>query len=309
LYISHRLEEVYRLSDRLTVMRGGEIVGVLQKEEIIPKTVTTMMIGHEIRDAHTRHDYKLFEDNVLEVKNLFYGKLLRDVSFRAVGGEILGVGGLVGSGRTELVKCIYGALTQSGGTITLSGKPVSKSIGKNIRAGFGLVPEDRRAEGFIPVQSIGKNIAIASHDRLSKAGFMNGAAEIKWAQDAIRDYDIRPTDREYPVANLSGGNQQKVVLSRWLSRNPKVLLLDEPTVGVDVGVRAELYEYIRRLAGEGSIVIMVSSDLFELTHISDRILIMHDGRFFHQFSNETATQTAVLLAASGEHPEEGEALL
>jgi ribose transport system ATP-binding protein len=308
LYVSHRLDEVYRLSDRLTVMRGGEIVGVLPRGEIEPKTVTTMMIGHEIRDAHAEHNYKLFEDNVLEVRGLSYGSLLRGVSFTARGGEILGIGGLVGSGRTELVKCVYGALKQSAGTITLNGGPVTKSIAKNIRMGFGLVPEDRREEGFIPVQSIGKNIAIASHDKLARFGFVNDRAEARWAEDAIRDYDIRPTDRNYPVANLSGGNQQKVVLGRWLSRNPKVLLLDEPTVGVDVGVRAELYDYIRHLAGRGSIVVMVSSDLFELTHISDRILVLHGGRFFEEFTNVTATQAAVLLAASGVHTEEGTAL-
>jgi ribose transport system ATP-binding protein len=309
LYISHRLEEVYRLSDRLTVMRGGEVVGVLQKDEINPKTVTTMMIGREIHYADARTEKKLFEDNVLEVSHLSCGKLLRDVSFKAYGGEILGIGGLVGSGRTELVKCIYGALRRSGGSVTLGGAPVSKSIRKNIRAGFGFVPEDRRVEGFIPAQSIGRNIAIASHDRLSKAGFMNAAAENRWVEDAIKNYDIRPKDRNYRVANLSGGNQQKVVLGRWLAREPGVLLLDEPTVGVDVGVRAEVYEYIRYLASRGSIIIMVSSDLHELTRVPDRILVMYGGGFFHQFTRQTATQTAILLAASGEHPEEGEALV
>jgi ribose transport system ATP-binding protein len=309
LYISHRLEEVYRLSDRLTIMRGGEIIGVLTKEEINPKTVTTMMIGREIRDVYVSREKKLFEENVLEVSHLSCGKLLRDVSFKAYGGEILGIGGLVGSGRTELVKCIYGALRQSGGSITLGGAPVSKSIARNIRAGFGFVPEDRRVEGFIPAQSIGRNIAIASHDRLSKAGFISSTAENRWAEDAIKNYDIRPADRSYRVANLSGGNQQKVVLGRWLAREPDVLLLDEPTVGVDVGVRVEVYEFIRYLASRGSIVIMVSSDLYELTRIPDRILVMYGGRFFHQFTNETATQAAVLLAASGEHPEEGEALI
>jgi ribose transport system ATP-binding protein len=305
LYVSHRLEEVYRLADRLTVMRGGEIVGVLERGDIQPKTVTTMMIGHEIRDAHARHEYALFDDNVLEASHLSYGSLLRDVSFKAYGGEILGIGGLVGSGRTELVKCIYGALRRTGGTVTLGGKSVSRSIARNIKNGFGLVPEDRRVEGFFPVLSIGRNISVASHDRLSRAGIMNPGAETRWAADAIRSYDIRPSDRSIPVANLSGGNQQKVVLGRWLAREPKVLLLDEPTVGVDVGVRAELYEYIRYLASRGSIIIMVSSDLFELTHISDRILVMHDGVFFEEFTNETATQAAVLLAASGQHTDEG----
>ncbi|MDR2771188.1 MAG: sugar ABC transporter ATP-binding protein, partial [Clostridiales Family XIII bacterium] len=308
LYVSHRLDEVYRLSDRLTVMRDGKIVAVLGKDEINAKTVTTLMIGHEPRQVRERAEKKLFEDNCLEVKNLCYGKLLKDVSFTAYGGEILGIGGLVGSGRTELIRCIYGAAKQDGGEILFNGKPVSKLIAKNIHMGFGLVPEDRRVEGFIPVQSMEKNIAVASHDRLSRLGFMNARREARWAEDAIENYDIRPRNKDMPVANLSGGNQQKVVLGRWLSRDPKLLLLDEPTVGVDVGVKADLYDFMRKLAQNGAIIIMVSSDLFELTHISDRILVMHGGRFFEEFTYESVSQMSVLLAASGEHTEEGRAL-
>ncbi|MDR2132724.1 MAG: sugar ABC transporter ATP-binding protein [Clostridiales Family XIII bacterium] len=308
LYVSHRLDEVYRLSDRLTVMRDGRIVAVLDKSEINAKTVTTLMIGREPRESRARSGRDLFKDNCLEVKHLSYGKLLKDVSFTAYGGEILGIGGLVGSGRTELIRCIYGAAKQDGGEILFNGMPVSKRIAKNIRMGFGLVPEDRRVEGFIPVQSIEKNIAIASHDRLSKFGVVHARKETRWAEDAIQSYDIRPKNRNTPVANLSGGNQQKVVLGRWLSRDPKLLLLDEPTVGVDVGVKADLYDFMRKLAQSGAIIIMVSSDLFELTHISDRILVMHGGRFFEEFTHDNASQTSVLLAASGEHTEEGRAL-
>jgi ribose transport system ATP-binding protein len=153
-----------------------------------------------------------------------------------------------------------------------------------------------------------KNIAIASHDRLSKFGFMNARGESRWAEDAIKNYDIRPKNKDMPVANLSGGNQQKVVLGRWLSRDPKLLLLDEPTVGVDVGVKADLYDFMRKLAQNGAIIIMVSSDLSELTRISDRILVMYGGRFFEEFTHENVSQTSILLAASGEHTEEGRAL-
>ncbi|MDR2486586.1 MAG: sugar ABC transporter ATP-binding protein [Clostridiales Family XIII bacterium] len=308
IYVTHRLEEVYRIADRLTVMRNGEVVGTLAKDEINPKTVTTMMIGREIKTE--RGEKATFnKENCLEVQNLSYGDMLKDVSFRAYGGEILGIGGLVGSGRTELVHCIYGAKKQSGGTITLNRAPVSKSIIKNINNGFGLVPEDRRIEGFNPMQTVEKNITISSYDVLaSLLGVVSAKKEREWADDAIEKYDIRPKNRMMLVENMSGGNQQKVILSRWLVRNPKVLILDEPTVGVDVGVRAELYKYMRELAEAGSIIIMVSSDLFELVHVSDRILVMHDGRFFEEFDGEKATQTAVLMAASGEHTEEGVAL-
>jgi len=308
LYISHRLEEVYKLSDRLTVMRDGEIVGVLTKEEITPAKVMRMMIGREVKQIKDTSKKKIFKDNVLEVKNLAFKNILKDVSFKAYGGEILGIGGLVGSGRTELIRCIYGAEKPSRGTITLNGKPVKRSISKNILDGFSLVPEDRRTEGFFPVLSIEKNIAIASYDKLARFGVVSRKKEIELANKAIKDYDIRPPIKSMPVGNLSGGNQQKVVLSRWLTRDLKVLLLDEPTAGIDVGVKGELYQFLEELSQTGVIIIMVSSDLGELTSVADRILVMHDGRFFEEFTHENVTQTAVLLAASGVHTEEGKAL-
>jgi ribose transport system ATP-binding protein len=267
-----------------------------------------MMIGREAKNEDDRVPGSRQEANRLEVRNLAYGGLLKDVNFTAYGGEILGVGGLVGSGRTELIKCIYGAEKRSGGTVTLNGSPVSQSIRKNIRAGFGLVPEDRHGEGLIPVQSVERNTTIASYDRLSKFGFVNVRRESRWADDAITNYDIRPPVKSLPVSGLSGGNQQKVILGRWLSRDPRVLLLDEPTVGVDVGVKMDLYALLRKLAATGTIIIVVSSDLAELTLISDRILIMHDGRFFEEFTRGNVTQAAILLASSGVHTEEGTAL-
>ncbi|MCL1827950.1 MAG: sugar ABC transporter ATP-binding protein [Oscillospiraceae bacterium] len=308
LYVSHRLEEVYRLSDRLTVMRDGKIVGVLKKEEIESHKVMTMMIGREVKGDEEKGSTKRYEDRCLEVKNLAYGSMLKDVSFRAYGGEILGIGGLVGSGRTELIRCIYGAAKYSEGTITLNGKPVSRSIRKNIKNGFGYVPEDRRVEGLIPLLTTEKNITIASYDKIASAGLVNRKKETDWADRAISDYDIRPPIRTLPGGNLSGGNQQKTILSRWLTRDPQILLLDEPTVGVDVGVKIDLYKLLRELAEKGTIVIMVSSDLPELVFLADRILVMHGGKFFEEFERGRATQSAVLLAASGVHTEEGKAL-
>ena len=308
LYISHRLEEVYRLSDRLTVMRDGRIVGILSKGEIEPRLVTSMMIGREIDNEEQKGSVHKDENHCLEVKNLSYAHMLKDVNFKAYGGEILGIGGLVGSGRTELIRCIYGAAKRSGGTVTLNGKPVSQSIRKNIRNGFGYVPEDRRVEGLIPQLTTEKNITIASYDRIAVVSLVSRRKEIAWADRAIKDYDIRPPIRTLNAANLSGGNQQKTILSRWLSRDPQLLLLDEPTVGVDVGVKMDLYRLLRELADKGTIVIMVSSDLAELVHLSDRILVMRDGRFFEEFTRGNVTQEAILLAASGEHTEEGRTL-
>ena len=308
LYISHRLEEVYRLSDRLTVMRDGNIVGVLKKGEIDSRKVTTMMIGREVGGEEERGSSRRYGEHMLEVKNLSYSHMLKDVNFTAYGGEILGIGGLVGSGRTELIRCIFGAAKRSGGTITLNGRPVSQKIKKNIRIGFGYVPEDRRVEGLVPQLSMEKNITIASYDRLAAVGFVQRRREIDWAERAIKSYDIRPPMRNLTAINLSGGNQQKVILGRWLSRDPELLLLDEPTVGVDVGVKMDLYRLLRELADTGTIVVMVSSDLAELVHLSDRILVMRDGQFFEEFARGRATQEAILLAASGVHTDEGVAL-
>ena len=309
LYISHRLDEVYEVADRLTVMRNGEKTGVLDKEQIEAKQVVNLMLGKEARsmDVITQSAVKS-ADKVLEVKNLSYKYLLRDVSFSAYGGEVLGIGGLVGSGRTELVKCIFGVDNESGGSISLNGKPVGKNVNRNIRDGIVFVPEDRRSEGFIPKLSVERNIALASYDRLAPYFFVSRKKETRWAVDAIEKYDIRPPNRKMQVANLSGGNQQKVVVARGLKRTPKVLILDEPTAGIDVGIKAELYHIIRELADSGAIVILVSSDLAELCHVADRVLVMYDGRFFEEFAHESINQNAILLAASGVHTEEGRAL-
>ena len=307
LYISHRLEEIYRVTDRLTIMRNGEVVGVVDSKTVEADTVTNMMIGHELEKTGVRVP-KINPDHFIEVKDLQLGNLLHDINFKAYGGEILGIGGLVGSGRTELVSCIYGAIKKYKGSITLDGKPVSRSVARNIKAGFGMVPEDRRTEGFFPQLSILRNIAISSYDRLSSGGFVNAKAENDHAEKAIADYDVRPAMKKLPVQNLSGGNQQKVILARWLSRDVDVLILDEPTVGVDVGVKAELYVYMRKLADKGAIIIMVSSDLAELTEVSDRVLVLHNGTFFQEFRDHKATQQAVLLASSGVAAKEGEVL-
>ena len=308
LYISHRLDEVYRISDRLTVMRNGENVGVIEKKDISPKTVIPMMIGREITEKKDYTPPKIFEENVLEVKDLRFKHMVKGVSFKAYGGEILGIGGLIGSGRTEIVRCIFGAEKPTSGTITFKGKPIGTNVKQNVQANFGLVPEDRRNQGFIPLLSTEKNIAIANYDRLGKGPFIGGKEEAVLAEDVIKEYDIRPTNRNMQVINMSGGNQQKVVLGKWLCRDLDILLLDEPTAGVDVGVKAELYRYMRELANKGAVIIMVSSDLAELVNVSDRILVMHNHKLFEEFTHENASQSAILMASSGEHTEEGVAL-
>ena len=308
LYISHRLEEVSQLADRLTVLRDGENAGNLEKEDISIAAVTKLMIGHELESADKIGSKEKNEENYLEVKGLKYQNLIKDVSFKAYGGEILGIGGLVGSGRTEIIKCIFGAARPDAGEITLNGQAVSSRINNNIRNGFGLVPEDRHGEGLVPTLSLCRNVVMASYDKIAPRWFVNKLREINVAERAIVDYDIRPANRQLPVIYMSGGNQQKVVVARWLTRELKVLLLDEPTVGIDVGVKAELYRMIEYLSASGVIVIMVSSDLEELTSVSDRILVIHDGRVFEEFSHGSVTQNAILSASSGLHTKEGRAV-
>ena len=299
IYISHRIEEIYRITDRLTVMRNGEIVGVVDSKTVQPDEITKLMIGRELAKERVRTP-EINKDYYLEVKDFGFKSLLHDINFKAYSGEILGIGGLVGSGRTELISCIYGILKGYTGSITLGGKPIDRSARKNIRNGFGMVPEDRRTQGFFPNQSILRNIAIASYDRLSIGGaIVKSREESRHAEKTIKDYDVRPAIKSLPLQNLSGGNQQKVVIGRWLSRDPKVLLLDEPTAGVDVGVKAELYEYMGKLADQGAIIIMVSSDLAELVNVSDRVLVLHGGTIVAEFPDHTATQQDVLLASSG----------
>ena len=306
IYISHRLEEVYATSDRLTVMRDGQVVQVLDKEHINPHEVVSAMIGKDIDEIQDRTvGSKRREDIKLEVKHLSYMGPAVDISFTAYGGEVLGIGGLVGSGRTEILQALYGTKKRTNGEVTLNGERIGTNVKKNIKKGFAYVPEDRRGEGFIPLLSIEKNLNIANYDRTAPAGWVSRGKEVELAQRGIKEYDIRPAVKEMPVMNLSGGNQQKVVIGRSLLRAPKVLLLDEPTAGIDVGVKAELYRIIRELANNGTIVIMVSSDLDELCRQSDRILVMNEGRFCEEFTHEQATQERVLLAASGVKVEEG----
>ncbi|HRW57978.1 MAG TPA: ATP-binding cassette domain-containing protein, partial [Oscillospiraceae bacterium] len=229
--------------------------------------------------------------------------------FDAYGGQIVGIGGLVGSGRTELLRSIYGADSYDGGSVLLNGKPVSHNVQKNIRAGIGLIPEDRRVEGFIPALSVEQNIALPNYDMLQiLRGFIDHKSVKKTCADMIAQIDIRPPVPGMRVLNLSGGNQQKVVVGKWLARDLNVLLVDEPTVGVDVGVKSEIYGIFRRLADRGTIVIVVSSDIKELISISDRILIFHGGRIAREFSRGNVTQKEILLAASGITAEESKAI-
>lgn len=299
LYISHRLEEVFRLSDRLTVLRDGRVEAVLSKEEINPPDVIRLMIGKEVSEATASKNLCQSEKEVvLKVENLSRKGVFRNINLELHRGEILGIGGLVGSGRTEVIRCIYGADRYDMGTITFEGKPLERKISKSIQNGFGLVPEDRRGQGFIPLLSIEKNIALMNYDMLSKTGIVNTRLEKQLGENSVSKLDIRPNNPLITVGNLSGGNQQKAVIGKSLCRDLKVLLIDEPTAGIDIGAKDEIYKIIENLASQGVSVIIVSSDLQELLKVSNRILVFRKGEIVKEFASGRIKQEDILMAAS-----------
>lgn len=302
IYISHRLEEVYRLSDRLTILRDGENKAVLDKEEIEPLKVIELMIGKTVDESEGSVKQLVSSKTpvYLEVSGLTRKGIFEDVSFQVHKGEIVGFGGLIGAGRTELVRCIYGIDRYTSGRITVEGRSYVPSARKSIKHGFGFVPEDRRNQGFIPLLSINKNSALTNYDIIKKTGLaISGKEELNMCLDAIRRVDIRPNDPGKPVGLLSGGNQQKVVLGKWLMRDLKILIVDEPTAGIDVGAKNEIYNILQNLAKEGVVILVVTSDLQELLRISDRILVMRKGRLVKEFTDQIVTQADILAAASG----------
>lgn len=300
LYISHRLEEVFRLSDRLTVLRDGQKVDTLTKEQINPADVVRMMIGKEVSEATASRPLSTAKSEiVLEVKHLTRKGVFQDINFCLHRGEILGMGGLVGAGRSEVIRCIYGADPYDSGEVFFHGKKLSGSIRKHIAEGFGLIPEDRRNQGFVPLLSVGRNLALTNYDVLAKASLVKQKEEKQMGIEIVRKLDIRPANDMVPVGNLSGGNQQKVVLGKWLARDLNVLLVDEPTAGIDIGAKNEIYKLLEGLAAQGVSILLVSSDLQELLRVSHRILVLRKGKLCGEFNNGVITQEDILMAASG----------
>ena len=301
VYISHRMEEVYDLSDRVTVLRDGKLVSVLEGGEITPAEIIRLMIGRELTEDESHHQmFKKDGEVVLEVDKLCAEGKLQDISFKVRKGEVLGFGGLVGSGRTELMRAIYGVDPFDSGSIKYLGKPYSPTVEKSIAGGYGFVPEERRLQGIMGAISIKGNIGIANLDSISSPlGLVSGARELERSEKAISTLNIKPANPDVLVGNLSGGNQQKVVVGKWLIRDLKLLIVDEPTVGVDIGAKEEMYQTIERLSGEGVAVIVVSSDLPELTRLSDRIIVLRKGRIIKEFVEGVVTEEQVLRAASG----------
>jgi rhamnose transport system ATP-binding protein len=301
LFISHRLEEVFRLADRITVFRDGRLISSAPGNETTPEQAIRDMAGRTIDQLFPRRD--TVRDRVLvQVRNLGRTGIFSGISFDVREGEVLGFAGLVGARRTDVGLALFGIAPADRGTITIDGHPVRiTNPTQAMRHGIAYVSEDRRGLGLSLPMSIAANITLPSLRRyLSPAGLIRRTAEIAVAEEYRRRLSIRAPSVDVEVSRLSGGNQQKVMLSKWLNTRPRLLILDEPTRGIDVGAKAEVHQMIDDLAAEGIAIILISSDLPEVLAMSDRVLVMREGRQMGIFSRQEATQERVLAAAMGQ---------
>ncbi len=300
IYISHKMDEIFQISDEITVLRDGKYIGTQPASELNHDKLICMMVGRELGEEYPEKGGKAGEV-ILEVKNLTRKGKFRNINFFVRRGEILGISGLMGAGRTELVEAIFGLDIPDDGEIFIKGKQVKITSPQSaIRHGMAFVPEDRKLIGLNLVATVGHNITIANLIEYCFGGqWLRKKAERSVSDRYIGQLSIKTPGQDQTVNRLSGGNQQKVILARWLSCNPDILILDEPTRGIDVGAKAEIHRIMRELASAGKAVIMISSEMPEILGMSDRTLVMHDGEITGEFTSDTISQEAVLAHASG----------
>lgn len=306
IYISHKLEEVFEISDEITVFRDGAAIGTLQTCNTTAEKIISMMVGREMTERFPQSTHQPTE-TIMEVKNLSVksltqpGNLLDDISFTLRKGEILGIAGLMGSGRSELVTSIFGELGQGRtGEIYINGTLAkNRSAREAMSHGLSLVPEDRKKTGLIVEQSILKNISLPNLEQFASLFSINQHLEVQQCEKIAKEMSIKTPTLHALVSSLSGGNQQKVVIAKWLLSQPKILILDEPTRGIDVGAKYEIYKLMHRLISEGIAIIMVSSELPEILGMSDRIMVMHEGKVGGILERAEATQENIMSLATG----------
>ena len=302
IYISHRLAEVEKIADRVSVLRDGEYIGTLDKKDIDNAAIVKMMVGRSLTDFYKHEVSSEKIDDYFIVENISDGKgKVKNVSFKASAGEILAISGLVGSGRTELARLIFGIDKSSSGTIYLDGKVIiTKNPGDAIRHGIGYVPEDRRSQGLFLEMSSGENISMNIIGRTAKWGILADKENNKLVEKSINQLNIKLASHKAKALSLSGGNQQKLLLSRWLQIEPRVLILDEPTRGVDVGAKSEIYKLIGEVAGKGVAVIFISSELPEVVGVAQRVLVMREGRIVAELKDKKdINQETIMAFATG----------
>lgn len=299
IYISHRIAEVFALADRVTVLRDGRHVGTAPVQAVDEAQIINWMVGRTLNELYPKTS-RPQPEVVLKVEGLRRANSLHDISFELHRGEILGLAGLVGAGRTDVVRALFGIDPVDGGRIWLEGRPVRiTSPQEAIRLGIGLVPEDRKAQGLFLGMAVRQNITLTRLRDLSRVGVIDRRRQDGLARQYVEELRIRTPNLSQRLRTLSGGNQQKVVIARWLTLNPKVLLLDEPTRGIDVGAKVEIYALMSELAARGVGIVMISSELPEILGVCDRILVMRGGRVVGEFDRAEATQDAIMTLATG----------
>jgi rhamnose transport system ATP-binding protein len=299
IYISHRLQEVFDMGDRVTVLRDGRYIKTKAVADTTEDELINLMVGRTIDNMFPKLDAPIGK-TVLEVQHLNHKPLTKDVSFELREGEIVGMAGLVGAGRSELAQVIFGFTPAQSGTIKIDGKSIRiKNPGQAMRNGIAYLPEDRGTQGLIRPMDVRANTSLTVLRMLSRGTFINRRKETRLAIDTIRKLNIRAYSPQQIVGKLSGGNQQKVVVGKWLATAPRVLIVDEPTRGIDVGAKAEIHRLMSELAQQGLAILMISSELPEVLGMSDRILVMREGRLVAEFSREEATQENIGMAMMG----------
>jgi len=301
LYISHRLEELAQIADRATVLRDGQYIDTVDARRTAIPELIRMMVGRSLDKQFPKEDLDV-GDEVLRVEGLTRAGAFQDITFSVRRGEMVGLAGLVGAGRSEVVRAIFGADPRDSGDVFVDGRKVDiHTPSDGIAAGIGLLPEDRKLQGLVLVLPVKTNTTLTVLEQLSRFGVVRSSQRDDLARKSVADLHIRTPGINSRVRNLSGGNQQKVVLAKWLAAQPKVLIFDEPTRGIDVGAKVEVYNLMNQLAQDGVAILLISSELPEVLGMSDRILVMHEGRLVADMPRRAANQEIIMSYASGEH--------
>lgn len=297
IYISHRLDEIFGLCSNVSVLRDGRHIDTIPVASVDRQGLINMMVGREMGQEYPKEVGNV-GGTILEVKNLSRG-ILRDISFEVKSGEVFGISGLVGAGRTELARAILGIDKPESGEVYVRGKKVHyRTFADAIRDGLGLIPEDRKLQGLVQIMSVKRNTTLVNMKRVLHAGVISSSLEEKLSKEYANKLHVVTPSMETEVQYLSGGNQQKVVIAKWLFQNSEILFLDEPTRGIDVGAKAEIYRLINRMAKEGKTIIMISSEMPELLGMCDRIMVMHEGHKMGELNAAEATQAKIMALCS-----------
>jgi rhamnose transport system ATP-binding protein len=299
VFISHRLHEIRRICDAITVLRDGEHIHTGPAAELTEHDMVQLMVGRDLSSLFVRVEAPVSEEPLFEVRGLSLEGVFQDVSFSLRGGEVVGMAGLIGAGRTEIAETIFGIRKPTSGSVVVDGVETRpRSVRQMMKLGVAYIPEDRDLNGVITPMGLANNICLAALNRVAAAGFVRRGRENGFAEKYAEDFEIKSSGMDAPVSSLSGGNRQKVVLAKWLATVPKVLILDEPTHGIDVGTKSQVHQRVSELASAGFPVLLISSDLQEILGMSDRVLVVAGGRIVAEFTKGEATQENIMAAAS-----------